>query len=341
MLHDARESDHKCLLPNGETLEATLCGSVHLQSKVGDEVVDVTLSEVHYAECLPHNLMSYGLLEEKGCRIEYDGVNKFVQTSGNDRVFQVGTEERVLVVRTSFTASDSGHEGEIEHLYAAHELEPAKDHEDSLMNFHIRLGHLCYDSVERLAKTPGSGIKLTDRSRPQCLTCANGKQAKSAQPKTDSGANAPIDRIGGVICSDIKGPMTPRDRNGNRYMISFVDHKSNYCRVFLAKTKSQAADMFQHFMAFFERQFNCKIHILRTDGGKEYTKTDIFCKYTGIGQAEDRAVHVSLEWEGREDAPGCAQHGQVHDLHSEHEPALLGRRHPLRLLRSEQVPVKV
>uniref|UniRef100_A0AAV1TAP7 Integrase catalytic domain-containing protein n=1 Tax=Peronospora matthiolae TaxID=2874970 RepID=A0AAV1TAP7_9STRA len=75
--------------------------------------------------------------------------------------------------------------------------------------------------------------------------------------------------------------MTPKDRLHNRYLVKFVDHKSNYCRVFLAPTKYKAAKKFEHFLAFFERQFDCRIHVLRTDGGGEYANVDLFCKRTG------------------------------------------------------------
>ncbi|KAE9155207.1 hypothetical protein PF005_g33372 [Phytophthora fragariae] len=47
--------------------------------------------------------------------------------------------------------------------------------------------------------------------------------------------------------------MTPKDRLGNRYMINFVDFKSNYCRVFLARTKDAAAKLFEHFLVYFEK----------------------------------------------------------------------------------------
>lgn len=86
----------------------------------------------------------------------------------------------------------------------------------TLLELHKRLGHLMYDSVEKMADSEDPGIELTDRSRPSCLTCAQGKQSKNAQAKKDSGLHSPIDRIGGVICSDLKGPMTPADRCGNR-----------------------------------------------------------------------------------------------------------------------------
>ncbi|POM64599.1 Rve domain containing hypothetical protein [Phytophthora palmivora] len=48
--------------------------------------------------------------------------------------------------------------------------------------------------------------------------------------------------------------MTPRYRLNNRYMINFIDHKSNYCRVFLARTKDAAVKQFKHFLVFFEKQ---------------------------------------------------------------------------------------
>jgi hypothetical protein len=110
-------------------------------------------------------------------------------------------------------------------------------HEDTLYNWHKRFSHQTYGAVEALAAKPGSGIKLTDRDRPNCMTCAEGKQTKNRQSKKDSGHNVPIDRIGGVICSDLKGPITSVDREKNRYL----EHKTNYCQISLAKTKDEAA----------------------------------------------------------------------------------------------------
>eukprot|EP00644_Phytophthora_capsici_P005090 jgi/Phyca11/97315/e_gw1.1.531.1 len=49
-------------------------------------------------------------------------------------------------------------------------------------------------------------------------------------------------------------------------MINFIDFKSNYCRVFLARTKDAAAKLFEHFLVYFEKEFNCKIHGLPAQG---------------------------------------------------------------------------
>ena len=83
------------------------------------------------------------------------------------------------------------------------------------------------------------------------VSCLEGKQTRNAQSQKDRGANFPIDRIGGVICSDLKGLMTPQDRLGNQYMVNFIEHKSNYCRVFLARTKDAAAKRFEAFLVHF------------------------------------------------------------------------------------------
>ena len=83
--------------------------------------------------------------------------------------------------------------------------------------------------------------------------------------------------------------MTPKDRLGNRYLMNFVHRKSNYSRIFLAKTKDATAKKFEHFLVFFEKMFDCRVHILRTDGGREYHNIYLFCKKTGVARQVSEA----------------------------------------------------
>jgi len=211
-----------------------------------------------------------------------------------EKIFEVDKRNNVLTIKVKYEKPSQGPVMNIMESSLIMAIEDQGNqsvgaHEGTLMEFHQRLGHLGYDSIERIAKDPASGIKITDYTRRNCVTCAVGKQTRVEQSKKDSGANAPTDRIGGVICSDLKGPMTPRDRLGNRYMVNFVDYKTNYCRIFLAKTKDQAAKYFQHFITWFEREFNCKVRVLRTDGGGEYRTVDLFCSSTGIARKKTEA----------------------------------------------------
>ena len=51
---------------------------------------------------------------------------------------------------------------------------------------------------------------------------------------------------------------------------------------FLAKTKDEAVKKFEHFLTFFELKYDCRVLVLRTDGGGEYANVDLFCKTTGV-----------------------------------------------------------
>nr|CCA27152.1 AlNc14C466G11808 [Albugo laibachii Nc14] len=138
----------------------------------------------------------------------------------------------------------------------------------TLLELHQRLGHLAYDTIERMADLSVSDIRLTDRARPNYLTCAQDKQSKNNQSKKDTRKNAPIDKLSGVIGRDINGPMNPKDRRGNRYLVNFVDYSTNYVRAFVSKNKTEATENLQHFLLYFEKRFNCRIHVLCTDAGR-------------------------------------------------------------------------
>eukprot|EP00644_Phytophthora_capsici_P004449 jgi/Phyca11/111093/e_gw1.19.206.1 len=219
LLKDAVDCDDQYRAANGENIRVIKKGSVELKTVVDGRKVVVELSDVHYADNLADNILSYGKLEEKGVYLERRGDKSYMvqQESGNARINAV-----------------------ISQLVEANDLLSDAVTETTLLELHKRLGHISYDTVERMADAAGSGIRLTSRERMNRLTCAQGKQSKNNQPQKDTGANAPIDKIGGVIGSDIKGPMTPKDRRGNRYLINFVDYSTNYVRVFLAKNKVEA-----------------------------------------------------------------------------------------------------
>lgn len=108
----------------------------------------------------------------------------------------------------------------------------------SLLDFYLRFAHLSHGTFERMAGETVKRIGLMNRKRPTCVACPHGKQRCTTKSHMDTRLNATIDRVCDVICSDIKGPITSTDRLVNLYMINFIDHKSNYCRVFFPKTSS-------------------------------------------------------------------------------------------------------
>ncbi len=229
-------------LPDGSMVQSTKRGTDSLKSIVAGVSNNMDISNVELVPGLTKNLLSYVRLERKGVRLINEGKKCYLANS-TSKLADVLESGNLLVVRF-----DSGLSQADQICTLLAEQDHPDVHEDSLHQFHILLGHLSYSANEELASKPESGIKLKDHEKPQCITCAEGKQTRNNQPKKDSGNNAPIDRIGGIICSDLKGPITPTDRSGNRYMVNFVDYNTNYCRVFLAKTKDQATMKFEHFL---------------------------------------------------------------------------------------------
>ncbi|CAI5726216.1 unnamed protein product [Hyaloperonospora brassicae] len=249
--------------------------------------------DVYYSPNLARNIINYDKLDQKGYSLKYsNGKRSVARRSDGQVAFDVTMENSVLIVETVIKSVRQKETANVImaaiHEKAADEMTSAT-HRGSLLYFHQRLGHLSYDAIEKIARNPSSGIELTDHKRMTCITCAQSKQTKNKQNQKDSGQNAPIDCIGGVICSDLKGPLTPADRLGNRYLIDFIDYKTNYCRVFLAQTKDAAAKKFEHFLVLFERRFECRIAVLRTDGGGEYQNVDLFCKSTGVARQVSEA----------------------------------------------------
>ena len=72
--------------------------------------------------------------------------------------------------------------------------------------------------------------------------------------------------------------------NGSKYYIAFIDDYSRMCWIYSMKFKSDVADIFVKFKAWVETQSGCKMQVIRSDNGTEYTseKFNKFCVDAGI-----------------------------------------------------------
>lgn len=177
-------------------------GQVSLRAFEDGDTHTRTLSDVYFAKDLTHNLVPYCKLEEKGVELCYkDGRRYLKRASDGARVLAVENENSVLVVsRQSKNLAPKRNEMVYAALLEADtESDAGVPMKCTLSYSHKRLGHLMCDTVEMVADSEGSGIELINRDRPSCVTSSQEKQSINAQLKKDSGANFPIDRIGGVI----------------------------------------------------------------------------------------------------------------------------------------------
>ena len=81
-----------------------------------------------------------------------------------------------------------------------------QSHMGTLMQFIARQDHLDFDSIQRIAKGPDSGIKITCHKRSKCVTCFQDKGTRNVQPKQDSGQHSPIDKLEGLSAVILRAP---------------------------------------------------------------------------------------------------------------------------------------
>uniref|UniRef100_A0AAV1U2P4 Retrovirus-related Pol polyprotein from transposon TNT 1-94-like beta-barrel domain-containing protein n=1 Tax=Peronospora matthiolae TaxID=2874970 RepID=A0AAV1U2P4_9STRA len=189
MLKNASDSDQSCRAANDTAVRVTKKGTAELRTAVNGKEVIVDLCKVYYAENLADNIISYGILEESGVFLERDGNQSYaVGQEDGLKIFEVfrrnnvltvdviGEETKEARVQVANSVLLQGYDGIDEAVVST-----------TLVELHQRLGHLGCDIVERMTESKGSEIHLTDRARPNCLTCAEGKQSKNNQSKMDTG----------------------------------------------------------------------------------------------------------------------------------------------------------
>jgi hypothetical protein len=192
------------VLPDGTRTKSFRKGKIEMVTQVGEETRQLIVHDVEFVPGFKRNLVSYMVLDKKGIRLNYEGDKRYLVSKCGTKLAAVISKGDVLLMRGAL----SGALANAAMVYnVVHNQEHVSEavHEDTLYNWHMRFGHQSYDTIEALAAKPGSGIKLTDRERSNCMTCAEDKQTKNKQSKQDSGAHLPIDRIGEFA-------LTSRDR---------------------------------------------------------------------------------------------------------------------------------
>ena len=128
----------------------------------------VMLTDVYLAPRLAKNIVSYGKLERKGFTLVYDGEKRaLARRSDGVIAFDASMASNVLYVE--MTATHDRH-GAGEAIMATLEADATTDvasdvQEGTLMHFHQRFGHLAFDTIERMARVPASGVRLTSNKR--------------------------------------------------------------------------------------------------------------------------------------------------------------------------------
>ncbi|KAL9444243.1 hypothetical protein AB3S75_017429 [Citrus x aurantiifolia] len=246
---------------NGQYIEVKGKGTVAIKSSAGIKLIyDVLL-----VPKIDRNLLSVGQLLEKGYSVVFKN-NMCVITDPNGVVlFSVKMNSK------SFSLSWNKDESSAYQCTLNHaEL------------WHKRMGHFHYSALDYMQKNDlVHGMTFNGGGASVCEVCQLGKQARLPFPVNK--AWRAVEKLQ-LIHTDVCGPMRTASLNGNRYFMVLIDDFSRMCWVYFLKQKSEVASVFWKFKTWIENQSGCKIKVIRSDNGTEYTANKFakFCEAAGI-----------------------------------------------------------
>lgn len=250
----------KVKIGNGELITVKGKGTVAIESCTGTKLI----TDVLFVPDIDQNLLSVGQLLEKGFKVIFEDKQCLIKDANNKEVF------RIKMRGKSFP------------------LDPMKEKQSAypitLSNtetWHKRLGHFHHAAVLSMQrKQLVQGLPHLDANVPNCRACQFGKQARLPFSQSTWRANEKLQ----LIHTDLGGPQRTPSLKGSKYYIAFIDDFTRMCWIYFLRFKSEVAGVFWKFKQWIENQSGCKIQVLRSDNGTEYTseKFNLFCEEAGI-----------------------------------------------------------
>lgn len=114
----------------------------------------------------------------------------------------------------------------------------------SLEEWHKVLGHCNVKDILKL-EDKAEGMKISDKSNFDCITCHEGKMHLSRNRLPDERAKSKME----FVHCDLAGPMSIESREKSKYCIVFVDDYSGSVFVYFLKQKSDALNATKKFLA--------------------------------------------------------------------------------------------
>jgi hypothetical protein len=224
------------------------------------------ISDVLYVPAMKHNLLSVGQLVEKGFSMNL-----------KDIMMRVYDPQGVMILKAPLATNRTF---QIDMQVAESMCFSATISDQTWL--WLRMGHLNFSSLALLKeKEMVVGLPSIRATSHICESCMVGKQARNP---FKAWLTTRTTQLLEVVYSDVCGPFEVQSLGGNSFFVSFIDDCSKKLWLYLIKRKADVFDVFRKFKLMVEKQSGCKLKVLRTDGGGEYTSREFgaFCEQEGI-----------------------------------------------------------
>lgn len=219
----------KIMMGNNSYCMVKGMGKITIDNKDGSVV---TLTNVRYMPEMGRNLISYGQLEQSGCK--YVGKDYKIYFYKDNRKILTGSYGLYYL------------EGNVRRA----EANAAKPSMDYTRRWHTRLDHMNIRSMETLAKK--GYVKREEISHLGfCEACTMGKSHKQKFPKAKHTSQGILD----YIHTDLWGsPNTTSSLYGAHYFLTYTDDYSKKVWIYFLKTRDEIFSCFAEWKVLVENQ---------------------------------------------------------------------------------------
>ena len=265
----------------------TANGEGLLVSHVGTSIIPtssatIKLNSVLYVPQLTQNLPSeHRLCLDNNYRLIFDAFSFWIQDKAMGRIIYTGQCSNGLYPLPFVPPSNS----------ASLTFQPQSFLGQLVFSstWHSRLGHPT-NKVATLMLQKANVACSSDSNTSMCHSCLQGKFSKLPFQSSHTKSVIPFQ----IIHSDLWGPSPCVSIDGYKYYVTFIDEYSRHCWLFPLINKSDVYSVFIAYYHYVETQFSCKIKILQSDGGGEYTsqKLKVFFQAKGIIHQKILPLHT-------------------------------------------------
>ena len=278
-LRKIREANIMMQSSNGGNTRIDRVGDLHLrtQDENGNEMEPLVLSDASILKGSPLNLVSVGMLCEKGSTFHFEKGNSYFVYNG--KRFKMEEHEGLFLIRLDNMLK-------AEDLESMKSQQPQTDPEDLISSegktygcaatydlWHQRFGHASKKRIKFLYKTGAvEGLEINKNefnhdNKCRCPTCVQVNKEKihvgDVRKYVDD-----ITQVGQKVVCDLCGPFPP-SIEGYRYVISFTDSYSRFSACYCLSKKSDSEQALESFIRFYRKE-GFLIKCLRSDQGGEF-----------------------------------------------------------------------
>ncbi|KAJ7951046.1 Retrovirus-related Pol polyprotein from transposon TNT 1-94 [Quillaja saponaria] len=229
------------------------------------------LSSVLHVPKFSMNLLSISsITRDLNCQAIFDSCCCKFQELGTGRTIGYGKEQDglyLLEYGPSILANTVGTVASSQSLQSSASITS----QQQLVQWHRRLGH---PSFLVLGNMFPDLLKHCTMNNLLCDACEFAKHKRASYPLLNNKSTTPF----ALIHSDVWGPSRVVSLSGYKWFVTFIDCFSRTTWVYLLCAKNEVFTCFQMFHKLVCTQFDCKVKILRSDNGTEYTEGN-FQKY--------------------------------------------------------------